>query len=165
MPVARLAKTLPAINGLQTIGSLGRQHPPWILGGKSADLIQLPKLVLAECDFDRSKIVLKLVEVFAPMMTEVTTVFARSHASERRAGLHPCAFAIGAITSRIFQVRSLSTTGKSKSVRRESAGFWFVRLNLPESKPPASGLHTSRPTFSDSSMGMISRSRSRPAIE
>src|SRR5882724_5081810 len=96
------------------------------------------------------------------MMTEVTTGFAKSHASERRAGLHPCAFAIGAITSRIFQVRSLSTTGKSRSVRRESAGFWFVRLNLPESKPPASGLHTSRPTFSDSSMGTISRSRSRP---
>jgi hypothetical protein len=40
------------------------------------------------------------------MMTEVTTGFAKSHASERRAGLHPCAFAIGAITSRIFQVRS-----------------------------------------------------------
>src|SRR6267378_2469183 len=93
------------------------------------------------------------------MMTEVTRGFARSHASERRAGLHPCAFAIGAITSRIFQVRSLSTTGKSKSVRRESAGFWCVRLYLPESKPPASGLHTSRPTFSDSSRGTISRSR------
>ena len=84
------------------------------------------------------------------MMTEVTTGFAKSHASERRAGLHPCALAIGAITSRIFQVRSLSTMGKSYSVRRESAGFWFVRLNLPESKPPASGLHTSRPSFSDS---------------
>ena len=46
MPGARLAKSLPAINGFQTIGSLGQQHPPWILGGKSADLIQLPKLVL-----------------------------------------------------------------------------------------------------------------------
>src|SRR4029077_647583 len=57
-------KSLPTINWLQTIGSLGRQHPPWILGGKSADLIQLPKLVLGECDFDRSKIVLKLVEAF-----------------------------------------------------------------------------------------------------
>jgi hypothetical protein len=53
------------------------------------------------------------------MMTEVTTGFAKSHASERRAGLHPCAFAIGAITSRIFQVRSLSTMGKSYSVQRE----------------------------------------------
>ena len=77
---------------------------------------------------------------FAPMITDVTTGFAKSHASERRAALHPWAFAIGAITSRIFQVRSLSTIGKSKSVRRESAGLWFVRLNLPESKPPASGL-------------------------
>src|SRR6478752_1396579 len=64
MPVARLAKSLPAINWLQTIGSLGQQHPPWILGGKSADLIQLPELVLGECDFDRSKIILKLVEAF-----------------------------------------------------------------------------------------------------
>src|ERR1700720_4844534 len=99
------------------------------------------------------------------MMTEVTTGFANNHAIETRAGLEPGAFAIGAITSRIFQVRSLSTRGKSYSVRRESAGFWFVRLNLPESKPPARGLHTSRPTFSDSNMGTISRSRSRPAIE
>jgi hypothetical protein len=39
------------------------------------------------------------------MMTEVTTDFAKSHASETRAGLHPCTFAIGAIRSRIFQVR------------------------------------------------------------
>ena len=42
MRLARLAKTLPAINGFQTVGSLEQQHPPWILRGKSADLIQLP---------------------------------------------------------------------------------------------------------------------------
>jgi len=40
-------------------------------------------------------------------------------------------------------------------MRRESAGFWCGWLYLPESKPPASGLHTGRPTFSDSSMGTI----------
>src|SRR6202521_4269589 len=34
------------------------------LGGKSADLIQLLKLVLGECEFDRREIVLKLVEAF-----------------------------------------------------------------------------------------------------
>ncbi len=62
MLLSRLSETLPPINGLQTVGSLERQHPPWILGGKSADLIQLPKLVLAECEFDRREIVLKLVE-------------------------------------------------------------------------------------------------------
>jgi hypothetical protein len=50
---------------------------------------------------------------FAPMMTDVTAGFAKSHASERRAGLHSRAFAIGAITSRILQVRSSSTIGKS----------------------------------------------------
>ena len=64
MRLARLAETLPAINWLQTVGSLERQHPPWILRGKSADLIQLPKLVLSECEFDRREIVLKLVEAF-----------------------------------------------------------------------------------------------------
>src|SRR5882757_73734 len=64
MRPARLAETLAAINWLQTVGSLERQHPPWILGGKSADLIQLPKLVLGECEFDRREIVLKLVEAF-----------------------------------------------------------------------------------------------------
>src|ERR1700729_3701337 len=79
-------------------------------------------------------------------MTEVTTGFAKSHASETRAGLHPCAFAIGAITSRIFQVRSLSTMGKSYSVRRESAAFWFVRLNLPEAgRRPADSIRAGQP--------------------
>jgi hypothetical protein len=38
---------------LQTVGSPERQHPPGILGGKNADLIQLPKLVLGETEFDR----------------------------------------------------------------------------------------------------------------
>src|SRR5882757_3108336 len=64
LQLARLAETLPAINQPQTVGSLERQHPPWILGGKSADLIQLPKLVLGECEFDCREIVLKLVEAF-----------------------------------------------------------------------------------------------------
>src|SRR6202171_1929331 len=64
MRLARLAQTLPAINWPQTVGSLERQHPPWILRGKSADLIQLPKLVRREREFDRRKIVLKLVEAF-----------------------------------------------------------------------------------------------------
>src|SRR5712664_2165780 len=64
MRLARLAETLPAINWLQTVGSLERQHPPWILRGKSADLIQLPKLVLGEFELDRREIVLKLVEAF-----------------------------------------------------------------------------------------------------
>src|SRR5260221_8558575 len=62
MRLVRLAETLPAINWLQTVGSLERQHPPWILRRKSAALIQLPKLVLGECEFDRREIVLKLVE-------------------------------------------------------------------------------------------------------
>jgi hypothetical protein len=64
MRLARLAQTLSAITWPQTVGSLERQHPPWILRGKSADLIQLPKLVLGECEFDRREIVLKLVEAF-----------------------------------------------------------------------------------------------------
>src|SRR6266481_2677200 len=64
MRPARLAETLAAINWLQTVGSLERQRPPWILRGKSADLIQLPKFVSGECEFDRREIVLKLVEAF-----------------------------------------------------------------------------------------------------
>src|ERR1700724_2855633 len=55
---------LMAITWPQTVSSLERQHPPWILGGKSADLIQLSKLVLGEFEFDRREIVLKLVEAF-----------------------------------------------------------------------------------------------------
>ena len=43
---------------IQSVGALEGQHPPWILRGKSADIIQLPKLVLGECEFDRREIVL-----------------------------------------------------------------------------------------------------------
>jgi hypothetical protein len=68
--------------------------------------------------------------------------------------------AIGFIASKIFHVRSLSTIGKSNSDRRAPSGFWFSRLNFPESNPPASGLQTSKPVFSASNSGMISRSRS-----
>src|SRR6266446_4694570 len=64
MRLSRLAEALPAINWLQTVGSLERQHPPWILGGKGADLIQLPKLILGERELERREIVLKLVEAF-----------------------------------------------------------------------------------------------------
>src|SRR6267154_5005826 len=64
MQLFRLAETFPAINWLQAVGALKRQHPPWILGGKRADLIHLPKLVLGECEFSRREIVLKLVEAF-----------------------------------------------------------------------------------------------------
>jgi hypothetical protein len=61
---SRLVETLPAINQLQTVGSLEWQHPTWILKWKSADLIQLPKLVMGERELHRREIVLKLVEAF-----------------------------------------------------------------------------------------------------
>src|ERR1700732_1851413 len=64
MRVAHLTQSLPAIGWPQAVGSLERQHPPWILKGKSADLLQLPNLVLCECEFDRREIVLKLLETF-----------------------------------------------------------------------------------------------------
>jgi hypothetical protein len=59
-----LNRCQPGSLWIQPVGALERQHPPWILGGKGADLIQLPKLVLGECEFDRREIVLKLVEAF-----------------------------------------------------------------------------------------------------
>src|ERR1700722_4201750 len=49
---------------MQAVGSLEGQHPSWIFWGKGADLIQMPKLVFGECEFDRREIVLKLVEAF-----------------------------------------------------------------------------------------------------
>src|SRR5258705_13798214 len=57
MRCAHLAQSLPTISGPHAVGSLERQHPSWILKGKGADLIQLPKLVLCECEFDRREIV------------------------------------------------------------------------------------------------------------
>ena len=77
MRPARLAETLAAINWLQTVGSLERQRPPWILRGKSADLIQLPKLVLGECEFDRREIVLKVVEAFRAWYRSIWSVCKR----------------------------------------------------------------------------------------
>jgi hypothetical protein len=62
--LSRLAKTHPAINWLQTVGARERQHALWILTGKNADLIQVPKLVLGQCEFDRREGVLTLVEAF-----------------------------------------------------------------------------------------------------
>jgi hypothetical protein len=62
--LSRLAKTHPAINWLQTVGALERQRPPWILTGNSADLIQVPKLVWGQCEFDRRESVLTQVEAF-----------------------------------------------------------------------------------------------------
>jgi hypothetical protein len=50
-------------------------------------------------------------------MTDVTTSFANNHERDIRAGLQACAFAMGAMASRIFQVSSLSTMGKSNSER------------------------------------------------
>ena len=97
-------------------------------------------------------------------MIEVTTGLARSHARETRAALHSWALAIGAMTSRIFHVRLIHDR-KIKAGATGIRGLLFVRLNFPESKPPASGLQTSRPIFSDSIMGTSSRSRSRPAME
>src|ERR1700675_1232149 len=55
---------LIAILWPQTVSSLERQRPPRILRGKSADLIQVPKLILGECEVDRREIVLKLVKAF-----------------------------------------------------------------------------------------------------
>jgi hypothetical protein len=49
----------------QTVGSLERHYPPRILNGKSADLVQLPELVLGEFEFDRREIVLELIRAFA----------------------------------------------------------------------------------------------------
>src|SRR5882724_4503232 len=96
MRPARLAETLAAINWLQTVGSLERQHPPWILRGKSADLIQLPKLVLGEGEFDRREIVLKLVEAFR----------ANDDRGYHRLCQEPCERETGWTTSMCFRDRS-----------------------------------------------------------
>src|SRR5262249_3151043 len=80
----------------------------------------------------------------APMITLVTTSLAKSHASATRATLTSCAVATVFITSRIAKPLSLSTGGKSNLVRRAVASP-LSRVNLPDRKPPASGLQTSSP--------------------
>lgn len=62
----------------------------------------------------------------APMSTEVTTGLDSYQARAMRAGLQPCALAIGRIAS-----NSLSTIGKSNSERRDSCG------RLPLAAEPA----------------------------
>src|ERR1700737_5615636 len=91
-----LAETLPTINWIQAVGSLERQHPPWILRGKHADLIQLPKLVLGECEFSRREIILKLVEAFR----------ANNDRGHYRLGQEPCDRKTCRTTAMCFRDRS-----------------------------------------------------------
>src|SRR5712671_5001923 len=96
MRLFRLAETPPAINWLQTVGSLEWQHPPWIFRGKHADLIQLPKLVLGEYEFSRREIILKLVEAFR----------ANDDRGYYRLGQEPCDRETCRTTSMCFRDRS-----------------------------------------------------------
>ena len=95
------------------------------------------------------------------MMTLVTTSLCSSQASATRAIEAPCAAAIGCMTSRMSNARSLSIGGKSNVLRRASVAP-PERVNLPVRKPPASGLQTSSPRPWSRSSGMVSRSSSRP---
>jgi hypothetical protein len=99
----------------------------------------------------------------APMMTEVTASWWSSQASAIVATEASCAAAIGRIASITRHARSLSTGGKSNLARRPASSV-APGPYLPVNRPPASGLHTRRPTRWSRSSGMISRSRSRPAI-
>src|ERR1700676_4969950 len=96
MRLFRLAETPPAINWLQTVGSLEWQHPPWIFRGKHADLIQLPKLVLAEYEFSRREIILNLVEAFR----------ANDDRGHYRLGQEPCDRETCRTTAMCFRDRS-----------------------------------------------------------
>src|ERR1700719_2963348 len=96
MQLFRLAETFPAINWLQAVGALEWQHPPWILRGKHADLVQLPKLVLGECEFSRREIILKLVEAFR----------ANDDRGYCRLGQEPCDRETCRATSMCFRDRS-----------------------------------------------------------
>src|SRR5712672_4117068 len=142
MRPARLAETLAAINWLQTVGSLERQRPPWILRGKSADLIQLPKLVFGECEFERREIVLKLVEAFR----------ANDDRGYYRLCQEPCERETCRTTSMCFRDRShhfenppsplFVHDGKVVASAARILRLLLRPAVLAGSKPPASGLHT-----------------------
>ena len=77
----------------------------------------------------------------------------------------PRASAISRMAETQGQALSRLTGGKSKEARRAPSGASLSGPNLPDSKPPASGDQTISPICWSSSMGTMSRSRSRPAME
>ena len=106
----------------------------------------------------------------APMITLVTCGWCSSQARATCATDTPWACAMGRMAAMHASARTRLTGGKSKLARRlpASAGAALLSLALalaylPLSRPPASGLHTIRPTPSLRSIGISSRSRSRPA--
>ena len=85
---------------------------------------------------------------FAPIRTLVTAGWCSSHASATCATVTPRASATPRSASSTPGSRSRSTGGKSKFARRPSAAAPSPSY-LPDSSPPASGLHTISPTPSD----------------
>ena len=98
------------------------------------------------------------------MITLDTAGCASSQARATCATETPRLSAIGRMASTHAKARVLSTTGKSKLVRRAPSGPLPSAEYLPLSRPPASGLQTIRPSFWSRISGITSRSRSRPAI-
>ena len=80
-------------------------------------------------------------------MTLVTASCASSQASATCATDAPCASAMGRMTSRMSNARSLSSGAESRTRRAARRGpARTSRVNFPDRKPPARGLQTSRPS-------------------
>ena len=104
--------------------------------------------------------------VRAPTMIDVTPGLALTQFRATWATETPRPSAISASTSTTAKPYSSSIPpGVPSAARRVSSGSDCPRRNLPERKPPASGLHTRMPTPWSSERGTSSCSSSRETSE
>ena len=101
----------------------------------------------------------------APTITVETTSWCSSQAMAMAGTVTPRLSAIGRIASTRSNASCLSMRGKSSLARRPSPSVLLScpSAYLPDSSPPASGLHTIRPSPSLCIIGTSSRSSSRLA--
>ena len=94
---------------------------PWILfeAGALSKSVDKPRVCTLLFNLEST-------DLKGPLTSFQCTRFAKDNFRKlvaTRAALQSWSFAMGAMTSRIFQTRSLSTIGKSNSERRDPAGF------------------------------------------
>ena len=141
----------PGLGELLRPRALGLEHPARIFRRQRAHRVEGVEVVGRQVHLRRGDVVVELRPgVLAPTMTLVTTGWCSSQASAICATETPRRSAIGASRRCRLGRGRASTGGKSKAARRPSPFGARRERTCRESRPPASGLQTIRPTFSRS---------------
>ena len=134
-------KSLEAGFVFEAVGVLERDHPAGVLGWESADLVELLKFVRGELEVDGGEVVVKLVHALgAEDDGLVTAGRVRSQARAMRAGVQPCEpRRWDFMTSRMLQVRSLSTKGEVEVGAAGAFGLLVLAGELAGEKTAGKG--------------------------